>query len=79
MKSVLAQSLLAHAAFAADHLPSWHDGAVKMSIVEFVTKVTREGTPISSRPPPASRRSTTTARCGPSSRCISSSSSHSTA
>ena len=56
MKSVLAQSLLAHAAFAADHLPSWHDGAVKMSIVEFVTKVTREGTP--DFVPPAARIAT---------------------
>ena len=50
MKSVLVKSLLAlllltNAAFAADHLSSWHDGAAKKSIVEFVTKVTREGGP----------------------------------
>ncbi|WP_287461133.1 HAD family hydrolase [Accumulibacter sp.] len=30
---------------AADPLPSWNDGAAKSAIVEFVTKVTTEGTP----------------------------------
>src|SRR5438477_13067379 len=33
------------AAPAADPLPSWSDGAVKQSIVEFVAKVTKEGSP----------------------------------
>jgi phosphoglycolate phosphatase-like HAD superfamily hydrolase len=30
---------------AADPLPSWNEGAVKQSIVEFVDKVTKEGSP----------------------------------
>ena len=30
---------------AADPLPSWNDGAAKKSIVEFVGKVTRAGSP----------------------------------
>ncbi len=33
------------AAFAADPLPSWNDGAAKQSIVKFVEGVTREGSP----------------------------------
>jgi len=33
------------AAPAADPLPSWSDGAVKQSIVEFVAKVTKDGSP----------------------------------
>jgi hypothetical protein len=61
MQSVLVQSLLAllllaHAAFAADHLPSWHDGAAKKSIVAFVTRVTQEGGP--DYVPPAARIAT---------------------
>lgn len=32
-------------AFAEDTLPSWRDGAVKQSIVDFVTRVTEEGSP----------------------------------
>ena len=55
-KSLLALLLLAQAAFAADPLPSWNDGAVKQSIVEFVTKVTKEGSP--DFVPPAERIAT---------------------
>ena len=33
------------AAFAADPLPSWNNGKSKSSILEFVAKVTKEGTP----------------------------------
>ena len=32
-------------AFAADPLPSWNDGAAKQSIIAFVEKVTKEGSP----------------------------------
>jgi hypothetical protein len=32
-------------AYAADPLPSWNDGAAKKNIVEFVAKVTTEGSP----------------------------------
>ena len=31
------------AAQAADTLPSWNDGKAKQSIIEFVTRVTKEG------------------------------------
>ena len=49
MKSLLIKTLFAlllftNAAFAADPLPSWNDGSAKKSIVEFVAKVTKEGT-----------------------------------
>jgi len=37
--------LSAASAFAADPLPSWNDGAAKRSIVAFVEKVTKEGSP----------------------------------
>lgn len=37
--------LLANLAFAADPLPSWNDGPAKQSIVEFVEKVTKPGSP----------------------------------
>jgi hypothetical protein len=33
------------AAHAADPLPSWNDGKAKQSIVTFVEKVTKEGSP----------------------------------
>jgi phosphoglycolate phosphatase-like HAD superfamily hydrolase len=36
---------LATDAVAADPLPSWNDGASKRAIVDFVTRVTREGGP----------------------------------
>jgi hypothetical protein len=43
---VLAISLVAAtAAQAADPLPSWNDAAAKKAIIEFVTKVTTEGSP----------------------------------
>ena len=49
-KSLLVQSLLillliANAAWAADPLPSWNDGQAKQSIVAFVEKVTKAGSP----------------------------------
>jgi hypothetical protein len=37
--------LLTNVAFAADPLPSWNDTATKKSIVTFVEKVTKEGSP----------------------------------
>jgi len=37
--------LAATAARAADELPSWNDGPAKAAIVEFVGKVTRQGSP----------------------------------
>jgi phosphoserine phosphatase len=46
--SVLPETLLSAAAqttSAGDPLPSWNDGAPKQSIVNFVTAVTREGSP----------------------------------
>jgi phosphoglycolate phosphatase-like HAD superfamily hydrolase len=42
---VLAIGLVAAAAGAADPLPSWNDRAAKKAIVEFVTRVTTEGSP----------------------------------
>ena len=63
----------------ADPLPSWNDGAPKQSIIDFVVRVTTRAAPISCRSNSASPPSTTTARCGPSSRSISSSRSPSTA
>ncbi|MBA4416999.1 MAG: haloacid dehalogenase [Syntrophus sp. (in: bacteria)] len=45
MKSLLALLLLGGAAFAADSLPSWNDGAAKKSIITFVEKVTKPGSP----------------------------------
>ncbi len=45
--TVLPETLLPAAAqtATADPLPSWNDGAAKQSIVNFVTAVTREGSP----------------------------------
>jgi hypothetical protein len=45
--TVLPESLLPAAAqtVASDPLPSWNDGASKQSIINFVTAVTREGSP----------------------------------
>src|SRR3990172_6851849 len=45
MKILLAVALLTNAAFAADPLPSWNDGPAKQSIVAFVEKVTKPGSP----------------------------------
>lgn len=41
---------------AADRLPSWNDGPAKTAILEFVAKVTKEGTP--GFVPPAERIAT---------------------
>ena len=53
-------------------LPSWNEGQAKQSIVAFVERVTAEGSPDFVPAASALRSSTMTARCGPSSRCISS-------
>jgi hypothetical protein len=45
VKSLLALLLLVNVAFAADPLPSWNDGATKKSIIGFVEKVTKPGSP----------------------------------
>jgi haloacid dehalogenase-like hydrolase len=42
---LLALLLLGNATLAADALPSWNDGAAKKSIVNFVAKVTKKGSP----------------------------------
>lgn len=44
-KASFAMLLLANAAFAADPLPSWNDGKAKQSVVAFVNKVTKAGSP----------------------------------
>ena len=49
-------ALTATAARAADPLPSWNDGKAKQSIVNFVAKVTTEGSP--DFVPPAERIAT---------------------
>ena len=43
--AVLALVVASTPGLAADSLPSWNDGAAKTSIVEFVSKVTREDSP----------------------------------
>ena len=53
MKILGALLLFTTAAFAADPLPSWNDGPVKKSIVEFVEKVTN---PVSADFVPAPER-----------------------
>ncbi len=42
---VTGQSPDAKPSAAADPLPSWNEGKAKQSIIDFVTKVTKEGTP----------------------------------
>jgi len=42
---VLAGLSVASAAYAADPLPSWNDGAAKKSILQFVAQVTQKGSP----------------------------------
>ena len=50
-QNLLAAVLISAGAFtttvsrAADSLPSWNDGKAKQSIIAFVGKVTKEGTP----------------------------------
>ncbi len=58
MAALVATSVLAFAglAQAADPLPSWNDGASRQSIIDFVTKVTQEGSP--EYVPPAERIAT---------------------
>jgi phosphoserine phosphatase len=55
-KVVLGLLLFASAAFAADPLPSWNDGAAKQGIMGFVEKVTQEGS--AAFVPPAERIAT---------------------
>jgi len=43
--AALVITLVASIARAQDPLPSWNDGATKKSIVDFVAKVTKEGSP----------------------------------
>jgi phosphoglycolate phosphatase-like HAD superfamily hydrolase len=43
--AALMMALLSNVARAADVLPSWNDGAAKQAIVNFVMKVTKEGSP----------------------------------
>jgi phosphoserine phosphatase len=43
--SVLVLLVVASAAIAADPLPSWNDGAAKKALIDFVEKVTKEGSP----------------------------------
>jgi hypothetical protein len=43
IQSLLALLLLAHAAVAADPLPSWNDTAPKKAIVAFVDEATKPG------------------------------------
>ena len=61
--------LVATTAFAqsTDPLPSWNEGPTKQSIMAFVAKVTRAGSPDFVPAAERSRRSTTTARYGPNS------------
>ena len=61
MKSIRALFILLAVSFidiarAQDPLPSWNEGPVKKSIIDFVTKVTNEGTP--DFVPPAERIAT---------------------
>jgi haloacid dehalogenase-like hydrolase len=42
-KVLLASFLFANAVYAADPLPSWHDGKTKQAIISFVTQVTTPG------------------------------------
>ena len=55
-KVLLGLLLFASAAFAADPLPSWNDGAAKQGIISFVEKVTKEGS--AAFVPPAERIAT---------------------
>jgi len=45
MRVLLPALLFTTAAFAADPLPSWNDGPAKRSIITFVEKVTKPGSP----------------------------------
>jgi hypothetical protein len=54
-----------------DPLPSWNATPTKQAIVEFVGRVTNPAALILSRRPSVSRRSTTMARSGLNSQCMS--------
>ena len=54
----------------SDPLPSWNDGATKKSITDFVARVTTQGGPDFVPMDERIAHSTTTARCGLSSRCM---------
>ena len=56
MTVLIGVALLSAVAYAQDPLPSWNDGKAKQAIVEFVTKVTKAGTP--DFVPPAERIAT---------------------
>jgi hypothetical protein len=45
VKILVGLLLFTNVALAADPLPSWNDGPAKKSIVEFVEKVTKSGSP----------------------------------
>lgn len=45
VNALFAVVLFANSAFAADPLPSWSDGKAKQSIISFVAKVTKPGSP----------------------------------
>jgi hypothetical protein len=45
MTVLIGLALLPAVAHAQDPLPSWNDGKAKQAIVEFVAKVTQEGSP----------------------------------
>ena len=62
--------ILGQAQAQTDPLPSWNEGATKRAITDFVARVTRQGGPDFVPPASASRRSTTTGRCGSSIRCM---------
>ncbi len=55
-RALVALAVTTTVAQSADPLPSWNDGAAKKSIVEFVAKVTKEGSP--DFVPPAERIAT---------------------
>ena len=63
----------AWAAASAQPLQSWNEGPARAQILAFVQAVTDKASKDFVPPKIASRSSTTTARCGPSSRCTSSS------
>src|SRR5262245_4867737 len=45
MRAVAVLLLVAMPLRAADPLPSWNEGAAKKAVIDFVTKVTKEGSP----------------------------------
>lgn len=45
LKVLLPLPLLANTPFAADPLPSWNDGSAKRTVISFVERVAKEGSP----------------------------------